>query len=128
MKKRGADSKALPPTSGAQKQKPSLKKAQSFSQHPIERQVEFQNKALILNLKSTITALQEQLQVTSQQFKKKLDEVLMEKHQILREKEDLEQERNKYLNEILNQQKIIDELKENYQNEQAIKEIQNQQI
>lgn len=126
MKKRGADSKALPPTPG--KQKPSLKKAQSFSQHPIERQAEFQNKALILNLKSTITALQEQLQVTGQQFKKKLDEVLMEKHQILREKEDLEQERNKYLNEILNQQKIIDELKENYQNEQAIKEIQNQQI
>lgn len=48
----------------------------------------------------------------------------MEKHQVLREKEDLEQERNKYLNEILNQQKIIDELKESYQNEQAIKEIQ----
>ena len=43
----------------------------------------------------------------------------------MREKEDLEQERNKYLNEILDLQKIIDELKENYQNEQAIKKIQN---
>ena len=41
-------------------------------------------------------------------LKKKLVEVLMEKHQILRVKEDLEQERNKYFNEILNQQKIID--------------------